>query len=422
MRILMLALEYPPKNVGGLSTHVYFLSHALSKLGHEVHVITCGEGDIPFEENDDGVYVHRVRNYEIDTYNFINLVMLQNYAIIEEGIKLFNKIGKVDIIHGHDWLVAFAAKTLKSAYTTPMVATIHATEYGRNNGIRTEMQKFISSTEYLLTYESWKVIVCSHYMKQQLSDLFTTPWDKMWIIQNGVDINSFKIEFEQKEFRRKYAEDDEKIVFFVGRHVYEKGIHLLIEAAQGILCNYNRTKFIIGGRGPMTDELICKVKYMGIENKFEFIGYVDDDTKNKLYKVSNAAVFPSLYEPFGIVALEAMAAGCPVVVSDTGGLSEIVQHKVNGIKTITNNSNSIKDAIIEIIRDEDLSNNLRQNGFNTVIEKYSWQRVAELTVDVYNAIKKEAVGTDWEIKQYDDYNKMIQGEGESENTISCALN
>lgn len=420
MKILMLAWEYPPKNIGGLSTHVYFLSQALYKLGHDIYIITCGEDEMPAEENDNGVHIYRVKPYQIDTCDFTKFVMNQNFAMIEEGIKIIYKIGRVDIIHGHDWLVAFAAKVLKSSCTIPMVSTIHATEYGRNNGIRTEMQRYISSTEHMLTYESWKVIVCSHYMRQQLSDLFKTPWEKMWIIPNGVDIKSFELEFDWLNFRRKYASDDEKIIFFVGRHVFEKGIHLLIEAAGEVLSNNYNIKFVIGGKGPMTDELKNKVKIMGIENKFEFIGYIDDEIKNKLYKVSNAAVFPSLYEPFGIVALEAMAAGCPVIVSDTGGLSEIIQHRVNGIKTIPSNSNSIKNAIIEIIKNEVLVNSLRENGLKTVNENYSWKKIAELTVSMYDMVKRETVGTEWEVKEYNNYQEIKKEKIKDKNAASCA--
>ncbi|MDP4143708.1 MAG: glycosyltransferase [Bacillota bacterium] len=396
MRILMLSWEYPPKNIGGLSTHVYNLSHALSALDHEVHVITCEEGIAPIEEVDNGVFVHRVTPYKIQTDDFTKWVMQLNFAIIEEAVRLIRKLGNVDMIHAHDWLSAYSAKALKWSYNIPMVCTMHATETGRNNGIRTEMQRYISNVEWTLTYEAWKVIACSNYMKQQIVGTFSTPEEKVWIIPNGVNPRLFSFDFDWLSFRRQYAMDDEKIVFFVGRHVFEKGVQLLIEAAPKIVAGYNKTKFVIAGKGPMTEELKARVRSMGLESKVLFVGYMDDESRNKLYRVSNAAVFPSLYEPFGIVALEAMAAGCPVVVSDTGGLSELIKHRENGMKMINGLTDSLKDNVLQLLYDDGLANYIKENGAKTVNENYTWDRVAKLTLKMYDQIREEAAGTEWD--------------------------
>ncbi|MCH5139053.1 glycosyltransferase family 4 protein [Clostridiaceae bacterium UIB06] len=398
MKILMLSWEYPPKNVGGLSNHVYYLSQALSKMGHEIHVITCEEGTAPLQENDNGVFVHRVTPYKIDTGDFAKWVMQLNFAMIEEAIKTITAGGKFDIIHAHDWLSAFSAKTLKSSFKIPTVCTIHATEYGRNGGIRTDMQKYISSTEWFLSYEAWKVVACSNYMRHQISKIFSVPWEKIWVIPNGVEPEKFDFKFDWLNFRRKYARDEEKIIFYIGRHVFEKGIHLLIESAQGIISRYNNSKFVIAGTGPMTNELKHRVRQMGIESKFVFTGYMSDEDRDKLYRVANIAVFPSLYEPFGIVALEAMAAGCPVVVSDTGGLGEIVEHKVNGLKTINGSSESIIDNISQLLYNDELANRIKENAMKCVYEKYTWNKIAETTICMYNWVKDEAKGTEWEIR------------------------
>lgn len=400
MRIMMLSWEYPPKNVGGLSTHVYYLSHALSSMGNEVHVVTCEEGTAPVEENDKGVFIHRVEPYKLDTEDFSKWVMQLNFAMVEEASRLIRDKGRFDIIHAHDWLTAFCARVLKWSYDIPMVSTIHATEYGRNNGIKTEMQRYISSTEWMLARESWKVVICSQYMRRQVADLFSTEWDKLWVIANGV--NSIDIDAARDEdllqFRRKYAKDDEKIVFFIGRHVFEKGIHLLIDAAPKIVLGYNKIRFIIAGRGPMTDELINRVKVMGLSDKFEFPGYMDDYNKNKLYKVADAAVFPSLYEPFGIVALEAMSAGCPVVAADTGGLSEIIEHEKTGLKCLAGVTQSLEDNVLRILKDDKLSSLIKENAKTEINEKYNWNKVSNLTVDMYKTVLTEAKGTRWGTK------------------------
>lgn len=391
----MLSWEYPPKNVGGLSTHVYNLSHELVNLGHEVHVITCEEGTAPIEENDKGVYVHRVSPYKIDTDDFTKWVMHLNFAMIEESIRLIKKLGKIDIIHAHDWLTAYSAKVLKWSYKIPMICTMHATEKGRNNGIRTDMQRYISSTEWMLNYEAWKVVVCSTYMKNEIVNTFSVPEDKVLIIPNGVNPKEFELEFDWISYRRKFAEDDEKIVFFIGRHVFEKGIQLLIDASYDIIQGYNKVKFVIAGKGPMTEELKSKVRNMGLADKFVFTGYMNNEGRDKLYKVSNVVVLPSLYEPFGIASIEAMACGCPVVVADTGGFSEIVEHKYNGMKMINGNANSLKDNVLNLLNDEGLCKYLSENALKTVSENYTWSKVADLTVKIYELVKEEAEGTEW---------------------------
>jgi glycogen synthase len=414
MKILMLSWEYPPKNVGGLSNHVYYLSKSLAKLGHEMHVITCEEDNALFLEEVEGVTVHRVVPYSIDTEDFTKWVMHLNFAMLEEGIKVINANGKFDIIHGHDWLSAYAAKALKNSYSIPMVCTIHATEHGRNNGIRTEMQKYISSVEWMLTYESWKVIACSEYMRDEIYNVFSTPLDKLSVIPNAVCSVEIGEAQNIEEFRRGFAKDNEKIIFYVGRHVYEKGIQLLLDAVPDILASYSDAKFIIAGKGVMTDELKERVIALGLEDKVLFTGYVDDKLKTRLYKIADAAVFPSLYEPFGIVALEAMAAGCPVVVSDIGGLKEIIEHKVNGLKHIPGSKDSLKDNVLQLLNNEVLKRSLREWAHNTVVEKYTWDKVALSTQELYEKVREEAKGTEWGVTEVKSKKKTIAAKKKKE--------
>lgn len=390
----MLSWEYPPKNVGGISTHVYYLAREIIALGHEVHVITCEEGLAPKEENDKGVYVHRVSPYKIYTGDFTKWVMHMNYAMIQEAISLITLRGKFDIIHAHDWLSAYSAKVLKCSFNMPMVCTIHATEHGRNGGIRTEMQYYISQVEWMLCYEAWKIVTCSYYMRQEVTDIFRPTWEKIWVIPNGVT-KPPELEFDPESFRKQYANKDEKIMLYVGRHVFEKGIHVLTEAAKEVVHRIGNVKFVIVGSGPMTEETKDKVRYLGIESKFVFTGYVDSDTKNKLYQIADASIFPSLYEPFGIVALEAMAAGCPVVVSDVGGLGEIINHRQNGLKAYVGSANSLADNIIELLVNDEMAKNLKSKAIKDVMDKYTWKKVAMLTCKMYDMVKEEAKSTEW---------------------------
>lgn len=382
MKILMLTWEYPPRVVGGIARVVHDLSQRMIKDGHEVTVVTYRDGNTPYYENDKGVEVYRVDNYMIHPNNFIDWIMQLNFNMIAKATELISK-EKFDVIHAHDWLVSYAAKTLKHAFNIPVVATIHATESGRNSGIHDETQRYINDSEWMLTYEATEVIVNSNYMKSEIQRLFGLPFEKINVIPNGINLNNFTGIERDYDFRRQYAMDNEKIILYVGRLVYEKGIQNLIGAMPKILNNYNDSKLVICGKGGMLDELRQEVHNLGIDNKVYFAGYCDSKKVQKMYKCADVAVFPSTYEPFGIVALEAMLAGVPTVVSDVGGLNEIVEHGVTGMKSYAGNSNSIADSILALLFDQKLCDTVSKNAVKKVKELYNWNKIAQDTHYVY---------------------------------------
>ena len=192
MKILMLTWEYPPRVVGGISKVVYDLSHKMVKEGNEVTVVTYRDGDnVKYYENDKGVEVYRVDNYMIRPNNFIDWIMQLYFNMITKANEIINKNGKFDVIHAHDWLVAYSAKSIKESYNIPLISTIHATESGRNSGIHDETQRYINDSEWMLTYESSEVIVNSNYMKNEVQRLFGLPYDKINVIPNGVNLQLF---------------------------------------------------------------------------------------------------------------------------------------------------------------------------------------------------------------------------------------
>ena len=389
MKILMLTWEYPPRIVGGIARVVHDLSKRLIKDGHEVTVITYRDGNVPEYENDKGVEVYRVDNYMIHPNNFIDWIMQLNFNMIAKATEVINKEGGFDVIHAHDWLVTYAAKSLKQSFNLPMVATIHATEAGRNSGIHDYTQRYINDTEWLLTYEATEVIVNSNYMKGHVQGLFGLPFDKISVIPNGINLNNFTGIDRDYDFRRRFAMDNEKIILYVGRLVYEKGVQHLISAMPKILENYHDSKLVIAGKGGMIDELKSQVESMGLSNKVYFTGYLNQKEVQKMYKCADVAVFPSTYEPFGIVALEAMLAGIPTVVSDIGGLNEIVEHGVNGMKSYTGNPNSIADSVLSLLFDPQLAMNVTKNAKNKVKDEFNWQKIAQDTHYIYElAISK----------------------------------
>ncbi|MDK2820740.1 MAG: hypothetical protein PWP31_705 [Clostridia bacterium] len=395
MRILMLSWEYPPKNVGGLARHVEDLAISLAAARHEVHVLTIGQSGGASERRENGVIVHRVEPYPIHTPDFITWVLQLNARFIEQAVIIMRKYGPFHIIHAHDWLAAVTARALKHAYRLPLVATIHATEAGRNSGLYNEMQRYINSVEWWLTYESWKVIVCSQHMRQEVQGLFQLPPDKINIIPNGVYTKKFRVTSVDPQVRKCFATSHEKIIFFVGRLVVEKGVQVLLEAMPEILEKCPEAKLVIAGKGPMEGQLKNRAGELGIGHKVCFAGYIDDHTRNQLYRAASVAVFPSLYEPFGIVALEAMAAGTPVVASETGGLAEIITHGIDGMRVFPGNVGSLADNILAVLHDESLAKKLRANAGKLVREEYDWTKIARKTSELYQEVYNQYRRTSW---------------------------
>ena len=324
-------------------------------------------------------------------------ILMQNAA--SEVMKEFD----VDLFHAHDWLVAVAAISMKHLYRLPLVSTIHAMESGRYGGISGDRQEFINSLEGRLVYESWKVITNSYFMKRSVCDAFSSPWDKIDVIPNAVDMDKIKgtedTAKRYEEIKAKYAISGERIITYVGRHVWEKGIDILIGAAPAILSAYPDTKFVIAGSGYYTDTAKKLAWDMGVGNKVCFPGYVDTDKLNELLSVTECFVVPSRYEPFGVTPLEAMSCHVPVVVSDTGGLSETVEHDITGVKTFPGKSDSIAWGVCKILSDKNFANNLKINAYKKLENYYNWDNIAKICREFYDKVLSEYEHNDWKPKK-----------------------
>lgn len=395
MRVLMLSWEYPPRSVGGLAQHVYDLTTALAAAGEEIHLITLGMDETKEREDVNGVHVYRVQPYNLSVPDFLTWILQLNMRMVEYAVPLVNSLADLDLVHAHDWLVAYAGRVLKHAYKIPLIATIHATEYGRNQGLHNHTQRYISDVEWWLTYEAWRVIVCSRYMEKELRRVFQLPADKIRVVPNGVDLSRYQRRDGEHLSRNFFAASDEKIVFFVGRLVQEKGAHILLEAIPKVLQSYSRTKFVISGKGPALDYLKERARDMDVYDRIYFTGYIDDITRDFLYREADVAVFPSLYEPFGMVALEAMAARTPVVVADVGGLAEIVEHEVNGLKCYPGNPNSLADNILRLLHEPDLAGRLAERAYRDLRRLYTWEEIAYKTREVYAEVHDDYEASAW---------------------------
>ncbi len=395
MKILVLSWEFPPRIVGGIARHAGELYPELVNLGHEIHLITVEYGECPHYEIVDGIHVHRV---VVSPHNdFFNWIVNLNESMGQHGGKLLAEEGDFDLIHAHDWLVGDAAIALKHNFKTPLVATIHATEFGRHNGIHTSIQQYISGKERTLVHEAWRVIVCTQYMRREVNQVLTIPWDKIDVIFNGIRAEKKipDVDFDFWGFRRKFAHDNEKIVYYVGRMTYEKGVTVLLSAAPKVLRTMDgKVKFILIGGGN-TEELKHKAGYLGIWHNCYFTGFMPDSELDKFQTVADCAVFPSLYEPFGIVALESFASRVPVVVSDTCGLPEVVRHNKTGIVTQTNNSESLAWGILEILKNPAYGQWLVENAYEDLGTRFTWSRIAKQTELVYEQVVGERSQVEW---------------------------
>lgn len=400
MRVIMLSWEYPPRIVGGISPHVYELSQQLAAKGVEVHVVTKATPNAADEEVElSGVNVHRV-HLQGTPNDFLHEIQLLNLATEQRVRRLLEDWrpgGAPTLFHAHDWLSLDAARELKYDYKLPIVATVHATETGRHGGIYTNTSRYIHEQEYWLTYEAWRVIVCSEFMKGEVSRIFDTPQDKVDVIFNGVDASKFEFKWSESErlaHRSKLALPTEKIVIFVGRFVREKGIQVLLNAASVILAQEPNTKFLIVGGGHK-EKLERFVQWAGLDDKVLFTGFMANRSLHMLYRCADVAVFPSLYEPFGIVALEAMAAGTPVVTSDAGGLKEVVIHNETGTTSFANDAESLAWAILQVLQDPARAERLMENARLRLDEDFDWSSLADQTREVYDRVWQEFLDSYW---------------------------
>ncbi|WP_160721693.1 glycosyltransferase family 4 protein [Bacillus sp. USDA818B3_A] len=371
LKILILSWEYPPNIVGGLSRHVFGLSSNLAQLGHEVYVLTAGKNALPSFENINGVTVHRVKPVNENDEKFLNWIAGLNLAMAFKAEQLAME-QEFDIIHAHDWLVGAAAISLKERLGIPLLTTIHATEHGRNNGIYTEIQKFIHDKEQQLILLSDQLVVCSQYMKDELQRVFANVDGSIAVIPNGIE--PLTVDYPVAEIFPELT--GKRYIFSLGRMVEEKGFETIIEAAAVSKDRNKDLSYVIAGKGPMLKDYRKQVTERGLDDVVSFIGYVTDEQRNALIQGCELVVIPSLYEPFGIVVLESMIFGKPTVVSNTGGMKGIVKHLQTGMLMVPGNAQSLLEQIDFLINEPVKAKEIGSKGKKIVQSLYGWKRIA----------------------------------------------
>ena len=378
----MLSWEYPPNIVGGLSRHVDELSNFLAKKGADIVIVTPEIAGGQLIEKKNGVNIVRVQ-IQIPAAGFYNWIFLMNHFFGKTIPKLIKEGGPFDVIHAHDWMVVPAANEATHYTSSPLVVTFHSMEYKRSQGSQTLESRMIESLEWWGSYEASKLIVCSDSMKRDVTQRFNVAPTKVDVIPNGIDPERFNQKTDVSITRENYGVYwKEQMILFVGRLATQKGCEYLIRAMPQILSRHN-AKLIIVGDGPSRSYLESEVNRLGLSSRVKFTGFLSDQEMSKLMKSADVLVVPSVYEPFGIVALEGMIAGVPVVASNVDGLSEIIRHEENGLHVYPADSSSISWGIDRILSDHRLAEHLKTKGRECIEKDFSWSVIAEKTMTLY---------------------------------------
>ena len=385
MKVGKLSWEFPPRVVGGIARHCEGLAKALVQQNHEVHLFTLDFPGSPNYEEMDGVKVYRAST-ELGHPNFLTWVLLFNHFLAKRMADVTRSID-FDVIHVHDWLAAFSGISFKHYLKKPMVLTVHSTEVGRAQGLHSPDSFSINGIEWWATYEADRVIVCSQSMKNEICGHFNLPLDKVDVIPNAIDTTKYQTSVDRGSVRQRYGVGyGEKLILCVGRLVPQKGIEYFIRAIPIIAKRYPEAKFIIVGEGWSRDLLEAEARASGQGRKIQFTGFASDQEVINLMTSADALVVPSVYEPFGIVALEGMATGVPVVASKVDGLAEVIEHDRTGVFVYPRSPESIAWGVDQVLSDPGHAKWLTENAKEELRKAYSWEAVAMKTVEVYRKV------------------------------------
>ena len=375
---------------GGLARHVRKLAEELVRQGVAVDVLTRGTGESLEMEECGGVGVYRVRepNWPRDLERFVGWVERMNADMVRAGATLAEERAAgergYELVHGHDWLVAHAGEALAERLGVPYLTTIHATEHGRHQGwVQDEPQAHIHAVEKWMAGRADSVITCSHYMRGHVADIFDIDENRITVIPNGIDPRDLRPVGDLDALRREFAQPQERLVVLVGRLVYEKGFQLALDALPGVIEHVGNVRFLVAGSGTHEAELKAQAERLGLLEHGAFLGWIGDDALHSLYRIADLCVVPSIYEPFGLVALEAMASGCPCIVADTGGLREVVPAGERvGLRFNGGDAAHLGTMIERLLTDDELRERLVAEASEHVLG-FDWSDVARRTHGVY---------------------------------------
>ena len=372
---------------GGLARHVRKLSEQLVALDVEVHVVTRGGGRLSAWENRHGVAVHRVREPDFpkdDLDAFIAWVEHMNADMLAAALELD---GPFDLVHSHDWLVADAAPRARAPVRRAVAGDGARHRVRPPAGLGRQAPAVAHPRRRAANVrEADRVITCSAYMRGHVADVFGVPPAQVTAIPNGIDPTDLQPVPDLPRLRARFAQPGEKLILLVGRLVYEKGFHLALDAMPRLVERLG-VRFLVAGSGTAEAELKEQAERLGLMEHGSFVGWTGDDVLHSLYRIADLCVVPSLYEPFGLVALEAMASGCPCIVADTGGLREVVPSGGRvGLRFRARDPRSLARMAEQLLTDDALRDRLVAEAGEHVL-RFDWADTACQTAAVYDALR-----------------------------------
>jgi glycogen(starch) synthase len=377
----MLSWEHPPAVTGGIAAHVVGLSNALAAAGHDVVVLTLADRSADLVAERSGPV--RVVRADVDlphisAERYLAHAASASHAIVQLAIGAGCELdGWVpDVVHGHDWRTGWAADTLARHHGVPLVLTMHGTERVRHGGnLPSGRPTDVNSIEWWLAYRADRLIASTRFMVDQLVSGFELAPDHVVRIPNGIDPALWA-------GHDRHGDRGHHVVSW-GRVQYEKGFQVLARAMSTLRSTIPDVTCTIAGRGSYLPELQTQIDVEGVSDLIALPGFVDDDELRKLIHHAGCVVIPSLYEPFGLVALEALAAGAPLIVARTGGLAELVEGTQAGLTFEPGNPDDLARCVGEVLNDRMLTHDLTRNARHLIETKYAWGAVAAAVVHVY---------------------------------------
>jgi glycogen(starch) synthase len=395
MRVLMVSWEYPPVVVGGLGRHVHALATELVAAGHEVVVLsrrptgTDASTHPTLDEDDSGVRVLAVAedpaHLEFDR-DLVAWTLAMGHSLLRAALTRLDG-WHPDVVHAHDWLVAHPAIALADALDVPLVATFHATEAGRYAGwLSSPLSRQVHSVEWWLAQRADSVITCSAAMRDEVAELFDIDPEPISVLHNGIAQRGWRVGPSRvAAARERYGPDGEALLLYFGRLEYEKGVQDLIAAMPRIRRAHPGAKALVAGTGTASDMLVEAARTHRVRRSVRFLGHLPDEELAAVLAAADAVVLPSRYEPFGIVALEAAAAGTPLVASTAGGLGEVVVDGVTGVSFPPGDVAALAGAVKRVLADPGAAAQRARAARARLGSDFDWTRIAAGTARVYAA-------------------------------------
>ena len=410
MKIAHFTWEYPPVIYGGLGTFATEITQKQASFGHDLTVFSLNEQNkLDTYEKWNGIDVYRPQTLDLtdtfrlfashelrswgDNFKFFADVISYNSMSASQLVNLLvRKEGKnFDLVDAHDWLGIIGGMIVKRELDMPLMFHVHSTEVGRSVGRGSHAIKDI---EFEGGQTADCVITVSYAMKDELEKLGFPP-HKIRVCWNGVDPAKYdpnKIAINDKlNLRRNYGiQDNENMVFFVGRLVTVKGVDNLVRAMPDVVADFPNTKLVILGIGDMEWQLKNMAKEFGIENNIIFrTEFISEPERILHYAASDCVVLPSIYEPFGIVCTESMSLAKPTVVGATGtnGFREQIipnGEKQSGYHINPHNPKDIAWGVKQVLEDKKRAEWMGKNARQRVLETFGWESVAKRTLDIYS--------------------------------------